>query len=125
MVAHGGKTSPELFRAAMTSSTYLPSQYPYDGAVPEVGLFVVLAHSSYILTTERRQYTNKLWSRLGEVHRNMHGIKEELTCLPVQMFWCKGLLRLPNVRGHDHPSSCKFEHLCGILLRDIRIRTRC
>ncbi|KAG1732237.1 Alpha/Beta hydrolase protein [Suillus paluster] len=36
LVAHGGNTQPPLFRAAMTSSTFLPSQYNYDDQIPEM-----------------------------------------------------------------------------------------
>ncbi|KAF7980336.1 hypothetical protein HWV62_38761 [Athelia sp. TMB] len=32
--ANGGHTEPPLFRAALTSSTFLPSQYPGDGLIP-------------------------------------------------------------------------------------------
>ncbi|KAF7365208.1 Carboxylic ester hydrolase [Mycena venus] len=35
VVAHNGKTSPQLFRAAITSSTFLPSQYKYNDTVPQ------------------------------------------------------------------------------------------
>ncbi|EPS94949.1 hypothetical protein FOMPIDRAFT_1169187 [Fomitopsis schrenkii] len=35
IVAHRGQTEPPLFRAAMTSSTYLPSQYFYNDTIPE------------------------------------------------------------------------------------------
>ncbi|KAF8166294.1 Alpha/Beta hydrolase protein [Mycena galopus ATCC 62051] len=35
MIANNGKTSPSLFRAIMTSSTFLPSQYPYDSSIPQ------------------------------------------------------------------------------------------
>ncbi|KAF5353757.1 hypothetical protein D9757_012936, partial [Collybiopsis confluens] len=35
VVANGGKTSPQLFRGAITSSTFLPSQYHYNDNVPE------------------------------------------------------------------------------------------
>ena len=38
IVAHGGNTQPPLFRAGMTSSTYLPFQYNFNDAVPEVRL---------------------------------------------------------------------------------------
>ncbi|KZP16256.1 alpha/beta-hydrolase [Athelia psychrophila] len=34
IVANGGCTDPPLFRAAMTSSTFLPSQYPGDALIP-------------------------------------------------------------------------------------------
>ncbi|EJC97529.1 alpha/beta-hydrolase [Fomitiporia mediterranea MF3/22] len=35
MVAHGGNTQPPLFHQAITSSTFLPSQYNFDDAIPE------------------------------------------------------------------------------------------
>ncbi|KAJ7235607.1 Alpha/Beta hydrolase protein [Mycena haematopus] len=35
IIANGGKTEPQLFRGAITSSTFLPSQYNYDHQVPE------------------------------------------------------------------------------------------
>ncbi|KAJ7189252.1 Alpha/Beta hydrolase protein [Mycena filopes] len=35
VIANDGKTSPPLFRAAMTSSTFLFSQYPYNGKIPQ------------------------------------------------------------------------------------------
>lgn len=36
IVAHGGNTQPPLFRIAMTSSTFLPSQYNYNDRIPEL-----------------------------------------------------------------------------------------
>ena len=36
MVAHGGNTQPPLFKQAMTSSTFIPSQYHYNDLIPEV-----------------------------------------------------------------------------------------
>ncbi|KAJ7909658.1 alpha/beta-hydrolase [Mycena leptocephala] len=36
VVANGGKTKPQLFRAAITSSTFLPSQYKYNDRIPEL-----------------------------------------------------------------------------------------
>ncbi|KAJ6462025.1 Alpha/Beta hydrolase protein [Mycena vitilis] len=35
VVARNGKTNPPLFRAAITSSTFLPSQYLYNNRVPQ------------------------------------------------------------------------------------------
>ncbi|KAI5117712.1 hypothetical protein M0805_003201 [Coniferiporia weirii] len=35
IVAHSGNTQPPLFRAGMTSSTFLPSQYSYNDTIPE------------------------------------------------------------------------------------------
>ncbi|KAJ6608702.1 Alpha/Beta hydrolase protein [Mycena sp. CBHHK59/15] len=37
MVANNGKTHPPLFRAAITSSLYAPSQYQYNDTVPTTG----------------------------------------------------------------------------------------
>jgi len=36
IVANGGQTNPPLFRAAITSSAFLPSQYKYNDRIPEV-----------------------------------------------------------------------------------------
>ncbi|OAX44700.1 alpha/beta-hydrolase, partial [Rhizopogon vinicolor AM-OR11-026] len=36
LVAHGGNTQPPLFRAAITSSPFLPSQYNYNDEKPEM-----------------------------------------------------------------------------------------
>ncbi|KAJ7258056.1 Alpha/Beta hydrolase protein [Mycena haematopus] len=35
VIARNGKTSPKLFRAAMTSSTLFPSQYQYNNKIPQ------------------------------------------------------------------------------------------
>ncbi|KZT64880.1 alpha/beta-hydrolase [Daedalea quercina L-15889] len=35
IIANGGQTTPPLFRAAITSSTYLPYQYYYNDSIPE------------------------------------------------------------------------------------------
>ncbi|KDR83231.1 hypothetical protein GALMADRAFT_221150 [Galerina marginata CBS 339.88] len=35
VIANGGKTNPPLFRAAITSSTFLPSQYHFNDRIPE------------------------------------------------------------------------------------------
>ncbi|KAJ6572327.1 hypothetical protein B0H19DRAFT_1348498 [Mycena capillaripes] len=36
VVANNGKTTPQLFRGLITSSTFLPSQYNYNDRIPEV-----------------------------------------------------------------------------------------
>ncbi|KAJ4480045.1 Alpha/Beta hydrolase protein [Lentinula aciculospora] len=36
IVAQGGQTAPQLFRGAITSSTFLPSQYMYNDSIPEM-----------------------------------------------------------------------------------------
>ncbi|KAH0585493.1 hypothetical protein H2248_008731 [Termitomyces sp. 'cryptogamus'] len=46
VVANGGKTSPPLFRAAITSSTFLPSQYSYDDRIPETLYNEVVAQTN-------------------------------------------------------------------------------
>jgi len=38
IVANGGKTNPPLFRAGITSSSFLPSQYKFNDRIPEVCL---------------------------------------------------------------------------------------
>ncbi|KAF9557097.1 alpha/beta-hydrolase [Agrocybe pediades] len=36
VVANGGRTNPPLFRAAITSSSFLPSQYKFNDRIPEL-----------------------------------------------------------------------------------------
>ncbi|KAJ3841175.1 Alpha/Beta hydrolase protein [Lentinula raphanica] len=45
VIAQDGQTSPPLFRGAITSSTFLPSQYPFDDPIPE-GLFAEVVSQS-------------------------------------------------------------------------------
>ncbi|KAJ6508683.1 Alpha/Beta hydrolase protein [Mycena sanguinolenta] len=35
LISRDGKTSPQLFRAAITSSTFIPSQYHYNDTIPQ------------------------------------------------------------------------------------------
>ncbi|KAJ7627828.1 Alpha/Beta hydrolase protein [Mycena polygramma] len=46
VVAHDGKTKPQLFRAAITSSVYLPSQYNYNDRIPELIYGEVVAQTN-------------------------------------------------------------------------------
>ncbi|KAF9479979.1 alpha/beta-hydrolase [Pholiota conissans] len=46
VIANGGRTSPPLFRAAMTSSTYLPSQYAFNDRIPELLFSEVVAQTN-------------------------------------------------------------------------------
>ncbi|KAH9478952.1 Carboxylesterase patB [Psilocybe cubensis] len=46
IVANGGRTRPPLFRAAITSSTYLPSQYRFDDQIPETLFSETLAKTN-------------------------------------------------------------------------------
>jgi hypothetical protein len=49
VVAEGGRMNPPLFRAAITSSTFLPSQYKYNARIPEVsGAFIVPSFGTHI-----------------------------------------------------------------------------
>ncbi|KAG6375166.1 Carboxylesterase [Boletus reticuloceps] len=47
VVAHGGHTHTPLFRAAITSSTFLPSQYNYSDRIPEVtsSVFLIMVNN--------------------------------------------------------------------------------
>ncbi|PPQ68679.1 hypothetical protein CVT26_002961 [Gymnopilus dilepis] len=49
VVANGGRTSPPLFRAAMTSSTFLPSQYKFNDPIPEALFSETVAQTAYVL----------------------------------------------------------------------------
>ncbi|KAJ7216250.1 Alpha/Beta hydrolase protein [Mycena rebaudengoi] len=46
MVAHNGKTEPQLFRGAISSSTYLGSQYAYDDPISELLYSEVVAQTN-------------------------------------------------------------------------------
>ncbi|KAG0695327.1 Alpha/Beta hydrolase protein [Suillus ampliporus] len=54
VVAHGGNTQPPLFRSAITSSAYLPSQYNYNDRIPEV----IFVHEVDMLYSEVVDGTN-------------------------------------------------------------------
>ncbi|KAJ6524285.1 Alpha/Beta hydrolase protein [Mycena vulgaris] len=46
VVANNGKTKPQLFRGAITSSTFLPSQYKYNDRIPELLFSEVVAQAN-------------------------------------------------------------------------------
>ncbi|KAJ7703523.1 Alpha/Beta hydrolase protein [Mycena rosella] len=46
VVANGGRTTPQLFRGAITSSLFVPSQYNYDDRIPELVYSEVVAQSN-------------------------------------------------------------------------------
>ncbi|THV01067.1 alpha/beta-hydrolase [Dendrothele bispora CBS 962.96] len=46
VIAQNGRTSPPLFRAAITSSTFLPSQYKYNDRIPEAIYSEVVAQTN-------------------------------------------------------------------------------
>ncbi|KAJ6508688.1 Alpha/Beta hydrolase protein [Mycena sanguinolenta] len=50
VVAHNGATTPKLFRAAITSSTFLPSQYNYNDTIPQTLFNQVATQAGYIFS---------------------------------------------------------------------------
>ncbi|KAJ7683194.1 Alpha/Beta hydrolase protein [Mycena rosella] len=52
VVANDGKTEPQLFRGAMTSSIFLPSQYEYNHRIPELLFREVVAQTSCTTATD-------------------------------------------------------------------------
>ncbi|THU75139.1 alpha/beta-hydrolase, partial [Dendrothele bispora CBS 962.96] len=46
VVANNGQTDPPLFRAAMTSSTFLPSQYQFNDPIPEALYSQIVAQTN-------------------------------------------------------------------------------
>ncbi|KAJ7125564.1 Alpha/Beta hydrolase protein [Mycena crocata] len=46
VVANNGKTRPQLFRGAITSSSFLPSQYQYNDRIPELLFSEVVAQTN-------------------------------------------------------------------------------
>ncbi|KAF9000855.1 Alpha/Beta hydrolase protein [Cyathus striatus] len=53
IIANGGHTNPPLFRGAMTSSTFLPSQFSFNDPIPE-GLFTQIANQTGCATAKDR-----------------------------------------------------------------------
>jgi len=52
VVANGGRTEPQLFRGAITSSTFLPSQYQFNDRVPELLYSEVVAQTNCTTATD-------------------------------------------------------------------------
>ncbi|KAJ6470424.1 alpha/beta-hydrolase [Mycena sanguinolenta] len=52
VVANGGRTQPQLFRGAITSSTFLPSQYHFDDRIPESVFSEVVAQANCTSATD-------------------------------------------------------------------------
>ncbi|KAJ7885112.1 Alpha/Beta hydrolase protein [Mycena olivaceomarginata] len=51
IVANDGRTEPQLFRAAMTSSTFLPSQYHYNDPIRELTFSKIVEQSNCTFAT--------------------------------------------------------------------------
>ncbi|KAJ7723824.1 Alpha/Beta hydrolase protein [Mycena maculata] len=54
LVANNGQTEPQLFRGAITSSTFLPSQYNYNDPIPESLYSEVVAQTNCTGATDVR-----------------------------------------------------------------------
>ncbi|KAJ7935829.1 alpha beta-hydrolase [Mycena leptocephala] len=52
VIANNGRTEPQLFRGAITSSTFLPSQYQFNDPVPERLFSEVLAQTNCATATD-------------------------------------------------------------------------
>jgi len=70
IVANGGKTNPSLFRAGITSSVFLPSQYRYNDRIPEASLARTLNLDGPLLTDTNycRSSTMRRSHRLGKLY---------------------------------------------------------
>ncbi|KAJ6526943.1 alpha beta-hydrolase [Mycena vulgaris] len=51
VVANNGQTEPQLFRAAITSSTFLPSQYQFNDRIPEMLFSEIVAQTNCTVAT--------------------------------------------------------------------------
>lgn len=67
VIANGGNTSPPLFRGAITSSTFLPSQYRFNDRIPEVSFRGICATNSgladpifFIDFVQRNRFPNQV-----------------------------------------------------------------
>jgi carboxylesterase type B len=86
VVAHGGNTQPPLFRAAMTSSLFLSSQYNYNDRIPEMLYSTVVngtncGSSSDTLSCIRAADINTLQTLNYNI--NLDGFYGTLTFVPV------------------------------------------
>ncbi|KAF7327297.1 COesterase domain-containing protein [Mycena kentingensis (nom. inval.)] len=52
IVSNGGNTEPQLFRGAITSSTFLPSQYRYNDRIPELLFSEVVSQTNCTSSTD-------------------------------------------------------------------------
>ncbi|KAJ7056825.1 Alpha/Beta hydrolase protein [Mycena amicta] len=52
VIAHNGETVPQLFRGAVTSSSFLPSQYNYNDRIPELLFREVVAQTNCTTATD-------------------------------------------------------------------------
>ena len=71
VVANGGKTNPSLFRAAITSSTYLPSQYKYNDRIPEVHLMNFEHEPTPAYSYSSSWFTLRRFHKSGKVHASL------------------------------------------------------
>ncbi|KAJ7675705.1 Alpha/Beta hydrolase protein [Mycena polygramma] len=71
VVARNGKTTPKLFRAAITSSTYLGFQYQYNGRVPQTLFNNVAAQAACNVTTPLECLRAVDSATLGEINLNV------------------------------------------------------
>ncbi|KAG2139720.1 Alpha/Beta hydrolase protein [Suillus clintonianus] len=86
VVAHGGNTQPPLFRAVMTSSTFLNSQYNYNDRIPEMLYSMVVdgtncGSNSDTLSCVRAADVNTLQTLNSNI--NLGGYYGMLTFVPV------------------------------------------
>ncbi|KAF8168677.1 Alpha/Beta hydrolase protein [Mycena galopus ATCC 62051] len=78
VVANGGRTEPQLFRGAITSSTFLPSQYQFNDPIPELLFSEVVARQRHGLRQSGcqcngAQYSLNLFPHFGTAQANTVG----------------------------------------------------
>ena len=76
LIANGGNTKPPLFRRAMTSSTFLPSQYNYNDVIPEVSL----GSPTYIVRRVAHMSMKKVYAQLLQ-ETSCQDASDTLACL--------------------------------------------
>ncbi|KAF9018604.1 alpha/beta-hydrolase [Hymenopellis radicata] len=76
VIANGGATFPPLFRGAITSSTFLPSQYAYNDDIPEFWYSEVLKRTRHV---EDSSAANTLDCLRGVDVATLEGINTELS----------------------------------------------
>ena len=92
MVAHGGNTQPPLFRAGITSSSFLPSQYDFDAPIMEVSQDLVVMASDtdqgirgFLIQSQAKQGEHPLQILMNAYSRN----HLDVALLPTNSRACK------------------------------------
>ncbi|KAF5360983.1 hypothetical protein D9756_005140 [Leucocoprinus leucothites] len=97
VIANDGNTQPPLFRAAMTSSTYLPPQYAFNDRIPEQVFHDVVDQSGCSSAPDALECLRQVdVSTLNKVNLNVTGNQFFGTCILVPVVDGKLITKRPT-----------------------------